>query len=343
MQSLVWEAPRVMALRQTLAPVLAPGEVLVRVAYAGICGSELSGYLGHNALRVPPLVMGHEFAGTVAALSPEARELAPHLQLGQAVTVNPLVSCGACAYCSSGRQHLCPRRQLIGAHRPGAYAGFVAVPAGQVLPLPSAVSLATGALTEPVACGVHIAELAGDVVDEDVLVLGAGPIGLLALQALRLAGARRVFVADLNPDRLAMAADLGAEAIDPRAQDTVAALRQATVQAGVAVAVDAVGAAATRSQCIAATRSGGAVILSGLHEEASSLPVADIIRREIVVRGSFGYTPANFATALAWLAEGRVRLHPWIVEAPLDEGGAWFERLVAGEGTVAKVLLQPGT
>lgn len=330
-----------MTLRQTPAPALAPGEVLVRVAYVGICGSELSGYLGHNALRVPPLVMGHEFAGTLAALSPETLELAPHLGPGQVVTVNPLISCGACDYCSSGRQHLCPRRQLIGAHRSGAFAGFVAVPAGQVLPLPTGVSLAMGALAEPVACGVHIAGLAGDVVDEDVLVLGAGPIGLMALQALRLAGARRVFVADLSPDRLAMAAELGAEAIDPRVQDTVTVLRQVTAQTGVVVAVDAVGSAVTRSQCIAATRSGGAVILSGLHEEASSLPVADIIRREIVVHGSFGYTPANFATALAWLAAGKVRLHPWVVEAPLGEGGAWFERLVAGEGTFAKVLLQP--
>ncbi len=341
MQSLVWEAPRVMALRETPPPALAPGEVLVQVAYAGICGSELSGYLGKNALRVPPLVMGHEFAGTVAALSPEAQDQTPHLRPGQAVTANPLVSCGACSYCLSGRQHLCPRRQLIGAHRPGAYAEYVAIPAGQVSALPDGMSLAVGALAEPVACGVRIGELAGDVAGEDVLVIGAGPIGLLALQALRLRGARRVFAVDLSPERLAMAASLGAEVIDPRSQDAAAAVRTATAGEGVVVAVDAVGATATRGQAVAATRAGGAVILSGLHEESGVLPVADIIRREITLRGSFGYTPANFATALAWLAEGSAGLAPWVVEAPLAEGGAWFESLVAGKGAVAKVLLRP--
>jgi threonine dehydrogenase-like Zn-dependent dehydrogenase len=183
--------------------------------------------------------------------------------------------------------------------------------------------------------------LAGPLHGEAALVLGAGPIGLLALQALKAQGASPIFIADLSPERLAMGTALGGEGLDPKKVDAVKTIRSATNDYGVAVAVDAVGTAATRAQCIAATRSAGTVILSGLHEEVSVMPVAEAIRREIVLRGSFAYTPDNFAQALGRLARGEMRLDPWMVEAPLAEGGAWFERLITAPGPVAKVLLTP--
>jgi threonine dehydrogenase-like Zn-dependent dehydrogenase len=337
MKALVWEAPRSMAMRDQPMPAAQSGEVLIRVRYAGICGSELSGYLGHNALRVPPLVMGHEFAGDIAALGAGVAGLAE----GQPVTVNPLLACGDCAFCTAGSHHLCVRRVLIGAHRPGAYAEYVAVPAAAVAPLPAALPLATAALAEPVAVAVRVGVLAGDVRGATVLVLGAGPIGLLVIQALRLRGAAEVFCADLAPERLAMAAELGAVALDPRAEDVAARVRAATGGLGAAVAVDAVGTAATRAACVAATRSAGTVILCGLHEEVGMLPAAEIIRREIVVRGSFAYSPADFRAALDLLERDQIRLAPWIVEAPLDTGGEWFDRLIDAPGAVAKVLLIP--
>lgn len=343
MKALVWEAPRVMALREQPEPTVAPGEILLKVAYAGICGSELSGYLGHNALRVPPLVMGHEFTGEIVALGAEARARNPALAEGQAATANPLLSCGSCEFCARGQNQLCVSRKLIGAHRPGAYAEYVSLPAELVIPLPQGVSLRLGALTEPVAVGVRIAEgMAPEGVDgEDALVVGAGPIGLLALQALRAKGAARVFIADLDPARLSMGAALGGEALDPRALDVAQAVRGGTGGRGVAVAVDAVGTAVTRRQCVAATRSAGTLILSGLHEETSAMPAAEIIRREIVVRGCFAYSPTDFAEALARLARGTMRLDPWVVEAPLADGGKWFDRLIDAPGNVAKVLLIP--
>jgi threonine dehydrogenase-like Zn-dependent dehydrogenase len=158
---------------------------------------------------------------------------------------------------------------------------------------------------------------------------------------LRAQGAARVFVADLDHERLAMGTALGGEAIDPRTTDTAKVVRAATDGQGVPVAVDAVGAAPTRAACVSAVRSGGTVILTGLHEETSTMPAADIIRREIVVRGCFAYTPANFAEALQRLARGELRLDPWIVEAPLAEGGRWFDRLIDAPGGVSKVLLVP--
>jgi threonine dehydrogenase-like Zn-dependent dehydrogenase len=341
MKALVWEAPRVMALREQKRPSVTADEVLIQVAYAGICGSELSGYLGHNALRVPPLVMGHEFSGTLAEIGNDARAEFPHLSIGQAVTVNPLWYDGTCEFCLRGDTQLCASRKLIGAHRPGAYAEFVNVPAKMVVPLPAGMSLRTGALTEPVACGVRIGELAGAVNDDDALVVGAGPIGLLALQALKAKGAARVFISDLDAERLAMGAALGGIALNPRETDVTQTVREKTNGRGVAVAVDCVGSAVTRKTCVQSTRSGGTLILSGLHQETSEMPAAEIIRREIVVRGSFSYNRENFAEALRRLQNEEVHLDPWIVEAPLEEGGKWFDRLIDAPGNVAKVLLVP--
>jgi threonine dehydrogenase-like Zn-dependent dehydrogenase len=341
MKTLVWEGPKVMNIRDQAEAPLAAGEIRIKVAYAGICGSELSSFLGHNALRVPPVVMGHEFSGTIVDLGAEAQAHNPDLAAGQAVTVNPLTWCGTCEYCQQGLNHLCRNRALVGAHRPGAYAEYVNVPAELALPLPQGMPLRTGALVEPVAVGVRIGELAGPVADQDALVIGAGPIGLLALQALQAKGARRVFIGDLSPERLAMGADLGGEALDPQAVDLPQAVREATGGRGVAVSVDAVGLAVTRKQCVTATRSAGTMILSGLHEEVSAMPAADIIRREIIVRGCFAYAPDNFREALRRLAAGTVRLAPWIAEAPLAEGGRWFQQLIDAPGKVAKVLLVP--
>lgn len=341
MRALVWEAPRLMAMREQEPPAPGPGEALVRVAFAGICGSELGAYLGHNALRVPPLVMGHEFAGAVAALGADAAARNPALSVGRAVTVNPLSGCGACAYCLRGDGHLCAGRRLIGAHRPGAYAEYVLAPAESLVPLPAALTPREGAMAEPVGVAVRIGALAGPVAGEPVFIAGAGPIGLLALQVLRRLGAGPVFVSDLEPARLAMAEELGGLPIDAGRQDAARAVRDATGGAGAAAAVDAVGATATRAACVAATRPAGTLVLSGLHEEVGPIPAADVIRRELVLRGSFAYSPADFLAAVALLAAGAVRLDPWVVEADLAEGGPWFERLISAPGGVAKVLLVP--
>lgn len=341
MRALVWEAPQVMAMREQEPPAPAPGEVLIRVAFAGICGSELGGFLGHNALRVPPLVMGHEFAGSVAALGAEATARNPALRTGQAVTVNPLSACGACGYCRRGDAHLCAQRRLIGAHRPGAYAEYVCAPAESVVPLPAGMTPREGALAEPVGVAVRIGAMAGAVAGEPVFIAGAGPIGLLALQVLLRQGAGQVFVSDIEPARLAMAEELGGQPINAGRADAAQVVRDATAGLGATASVDAVGTAATRAACVAATRAAGTLVLSGLHEEVGPIPAADVIRRELLLRGSFAYSPADFLAAVALLSARAVRLDPWIVEADLGEGGDWFKRLLSAPGGVAKVLLVP--
>ncbi|XID91240.1 zinc-binding dehydrogenase [Paenibacillaceae bacterium WGS1546] len=331
MKALVYEAPREMNMRTVPAPVPEEGEVLVRVCRVGICGSELSGYLGHNSLRVPPLIMGHEFAGVVATVGQGVSAFRP----GDRVTVNPLVSCGSCRACRSGAPQLCADRRIIGAHRPGAFAEFVAAPAANVVLLPAEATMEQGALTEPLACAVHIAKLARLRPDHRLLVFGAGPIGLLVLLTARAYGLADVAVMDLNRERLKAAARCGGVAVD-----STEALRAIAPQGGFDIAVDAVGVEATRRQAVELTRRGGRVVFSGLHEADSSLPVNDAVRNEIAMLGAFCYDTEDFAVALEWLSKGKIDLGDELSLFPLAEGQACFERLLSGDNAHTKIVLQ---
>jgi 2-desacetyl-2-hydroxyethyl bacteriochlorophyllide A dehydrogenase len=335
MQALVYEGARVMTLRDVDVPDVGPDDVLIRVAYSGICGSELSGFLGTNSLRTPPLVFGHEFAGSIEAVG-SAVDPTSGLCVGAEVTANPLVSCGNCRYCVTGRQQLCPERRLLGAHLPGCNAELVVVPARSVLLLPSGMALRDAATVEPAACAVHAVSLSGIGPDATALVYGAGPIGLFLLQVLEQHGVSRRYVAELNPARLDMARALGA--IPVTGPDDV--LERAG-GIGVDVAFDAVGSASTRQECLAGTAPGGQVIAVGLHTDETTLSINTIVRSETVLRGAFAYSAADFRTALAWLGEGRIGLRDGIVEADLADGQDWYTRLVAGD-SAAKVLLRPG-
>jgi len=327
MQALVYEGPKQMNIRSVAVPEPGPDEVLIRVERVGICGSELSGYLGHNSLRKPPLIMGHEFAGIVAKTGERANGFAS----GERVTANPLVTCGSCRYCRNGESQLCGARQLLGAHRPGAFAEYIAVPAENVYRLPDNVTMEEGALTEPVACAVHVCRLLRLTPADRLLIYGAGPIGLLALQAAQAYGVRNPGILDLNEARLEIARELGGMA--------ATRLEEIGETASFDAVIDAVGASFTRQQSVSAARSGGRVVFTGLHEAESALPVNDMIRGEIEAKGAFAYSREDFETALQWISEGRMNLTAWTETAPLEEGGACFEKLIAGPGKTAKIFL----
>ena len=161
MKALVWTAPKQMEIQALPTPEPQADEVLIKDAYVGICSSELGGYLGHNALRVPPLVREHEFSGEIVAIGTSAAETGT-LAVGQQVTVNPLSCTGDSKLQRRGLDQLCPTCQFFGAHTPGAYAECV-VPARSISPLPARLSLRDGALTEPVGCAVGIGALAGPI------------------------------------------------------------------------------------------------------------------------------------------------------------------------------------
>ncbi|MEX2541959.1 MAG: galactitol-1-phosphate 5-dehydrogenase [Trueperaceae bacterium] len=343
MRALVWEGPREMNLREL--PVVQPGpdEVLLRVDAVGICGSELSGYLGHNSLRKPPLVMGHEFSGTIEA----AGEMVESPAVGERVVVNPLLFCGTCSACRRGRFNLCSNRALVGAHRPGAFAEKVIVPAVACQPVPAGMAPAIASLAEPVACAVRAVRLARVGLGDELLVLGAGPIGLLSARLAQEAGAA-VSITDTNASRLAIAKRWGVErtieadqsggssSLDP------AALRASAPGEGFDAAIDAVGLAATRKQAIESVRRGGTVVFVGLHGPEVSFDANEVVRNETVIRGSFAYTPHDFETACSFLARGDLPpSESWLSLRSLDEGPESFRELVDGQPEVLKIVLQP--
>ena len=341
MKALVYEGPRQMNLREVPEPEAGPDNVIIKVAYSGICGSELGGYLGHNALRKPPLVMGHEFSGEIVALGSQATQHNPAVAVSQRVTVNPLWYCNRCRFCLTGQHNLCELRQLLGAHQPGSYAELVKVHARLVYPIPDSLSLEHAALTEPLACAMRAVQLATITPFDSILIIGLGPIGLMILQVIQAFGATEIFAADTNSDRRAMAENFNVQVFNPLVEDVVELIQAKTQGKGVAVAIDAVGMTITRQQCLQATSAGGKVVFIGLHEEESAIPVNLAIRKEINLQSSFAYTPCNFEAALNWLVAGRLHLDPWLVKAPLTKGQDNFERLLGTPGPVAKILLYP--
>ncbi len=320
MQALVWEGPRQLVMREVADPTPTAEEVVIRVAYSGICGSELGGYLGHNSLRKPPLIMGHEFSGEIVAMGAQVATIKPELAVGQRVTVNPLIHDPWSRAALKGRPNLNRTRKIIGIHRPGSYAQFVTAPATNTYLLPDHLSMEHAALAEPLACAIRTAKLAGATATDNVLITGLGPIGLLALQVVLKSGARTIIATDTDADRRAIGEHFGVKVLDPRAQNVVEVVRQATNGEGVDVAIDAVGATTTRRECIEAVAWGGKVIFTGLHDEESNLQANYIIRSEIAVQGSFAYTTIDFEDALGWLADGRLEIDPWIVRSPLSRG-----------------------
>lgn len=340
MQALVWEGPRLMNLREVPDPVPADDEVLIAVAYSGICGSELGGYLGHNSLRKPPLIMGHEFAGEIVGLGSHADVINPTLAVGNRVTVNPLIHQPSARATAQGRQNLDRNRRIVGIHRPGSYAQLVTAPAANTYVLPDHLSLEHAALAEPLACAIRAARLSGVGVADTALVTGLGPIGLLTLQVLAAAGVRTLIATDTDADRRAIGANFRATILDPRSQNVVETVLGLTGGQGVDAAIDAVGAGATRRECIQSVAWGGKVVFTGLHEEESTLQANYIIRSEITIQGSFAYTTLDFENALNWLSDGRIQIEPWLQRSPLSEGGACFEQLLSQPGPVAKILLK---
>jgi L-iditol 2-dehydrogenase len=340
MQALVWLGPRDMVQRAEPMPQLAPGEVLISVAATGICGSELSGFLGQNSLRVPPLIMGHECAGEVVQGAGETLATGDIAADGTLITFNPLIACGTCDLCLAGRPNLCRKRQLIGAHRPGAFAQYVAVPARQCYPLPNQLSLVAGSLVEPLACSIRAVVLAGVQPHERLLILGAGPIGLCALATARAQGVEQIIVSDVATRRLEIARRWGAcEVINAREQEVVAFV-QDHYPGGVDSVIDAVGATPVRTQAIRAVRPGGRVVLIGLHDEESVFPANYLIRQEITLAGSFAYTEPDFTEAIDLLARGVVQPSgDWLEERPLGDGPAAFAELVDGRARATKIVL----
>lgn len=324
-------------------PVPGPGEVLVRVAACGICGSDVHGYDGSSGRRIPPIVMGHEAAGTVAALG----EGGTTFSTGDRVTFDSTVYCGSCTPCVRGEVNLCDRRQVLGVscgdyRRTGAFADLVVVPERILYRLPDNLSFAEAAMLEALAVAIHAVSLAPVRENDSALVVGAGTIGLLVQQALRAAGYSRVFVTDVDTTRLALSKSLGATAVFSSGPDLPQQIAAQTNGAGVDVAVEAVGLNQTIDLAISSVRKGGTVVLVGNVTPEVTLPLQKIVTRQIRLQGSAA-SAGEYPRAIELLSTGGIRVTPIISAiAPLSEGPQWFERLYAREPNLMKVVLTPG-
>jgi threonine dehydrogenase-like Zn-dependent dehydrogenase len=315
MRAMVYSAPLTMEMQDLAEPSPRAGEVVVEVAAAGICGSELEGFASQSPLRVPPLVMGHEFAGTVAGS-------------GRRVAVNPLVNCGECDLCLIGATNVCRRRALLGVHRPGGFAERVAVPERNVHDLPDDVGWSQAALIEPLANAVHAVRLAATHVPlpRRVGVLGAGAIGLALVVAAVDRGVPEVHSVDLVDERLATARAAGAT------------WTGAELDREYDVIIDAVGVPATRAASLEHLRPAGAAVWVGLHSAEPRFDARDLIRGEKTVLGSFAYHHQDFAAAVP-LAR-RVRPE-WLETVELERGVEAFTSLLAAARPSAKTVLVP--
>jgi L-iditol 2-dehydrogenase len=325
------------------APVPGVDEILVRVAACGICGSDVHGYDGSSGRRIPPIVMGHEAAGVVAAAGSGVSEFKP----GDRVTFDSTVYCGQCEFCLRGEINLCNNRQVIGVscgefRRAGAFAEYVVVPQRIAYHLPDTLQFQEAAMLEAVSVALHAVRVSEMKGGETVLVIGAGMIGLLTLQAAKAAGASRVLVADVDASRLLTAESFGAETLLLSGADLVQEISRRTEGRGVDLVLEAVGRPETVAASIASVRKGGTVTLVGNISPEVKLPLQVVVSRQIRLQGSCA-SSGEYPQAMELMASGQIQVKQLITAvAPLSEGPRWFARLHAGEPNLMKVVLDPG-
>jgi len=341
MRALVLSEYKRLDVRDVPTPEVGERDVLVRVHACGICGSDVHGYDGSSGRRIPPAVMGHEAAGVVERIGAGVERVSP----GDRVTFDSTVSCGHCDYCRAGRSNLCDQRKVLGVscgdyRQAGAFAEFVAVPEHIVYRLPGEVSFEHAAMVEPVSVAVHAVARA-PMPARSAVVVGAGTIGLLVIQALRAAGAGRVIAVDVDEGKLALARKLGADVVlNPTAVDVPMEVRGLT-EGGADVALECVGATEPIKTAVACVRKGGSVVLVGNVSPGIQLPLQAVVTGELTLLGTCA-SNGEYPRAIELLRTGAIDVRPLItLVAPLAEGPAMFARLYAREPGLMKVILQP--
>ncbi len=326
------------------APIPGADEILVRVAACGICGSDVHGYDGTSGRRIPPIVMGHEAAGVVAAAGSGVSKF----KTGDRVTFDSTVYCGQCEFCLQGDVNLCNNRQVIGVscgdyRRAGAFAEYVVVPQRITYHLPATLEFQEAAMLEAVSVALHAVRVSEMKGGETALVIGAGMIGLLTLQAAKAAGASQVLIADIDRSRLERAEKLGADAtLLLSGNELVQEILRRTGGKGVDLVLEAVGRDETISASIASVRKGGTVTLIGNISPQVKIPLQVVVSRQIRLQGSCA-SSGEYPEAMELLANGKIKVKSLITAiAPLSDGPQWFARLHAGEPNLMKVVLDPG-
>ena len=329
MKALVYVGPKQLEFREVPDPGLREREVLVQIESVGICGSDMHAYLGHDERRPAPLILGHEAAGTVVT----------GLNQGRRVTINPLVSCGECSYCSGGRENLCPKRQIISMQpREGAFAEYVAIPETNVVEVPNHVEWDKAALAEPIACGWHATRIAreklhGNLASAHTLVIGGGAIGIGAALSLHAQGVKNVVLAERNESRVAYLRAIG--------EFEVISTSQLSTDAGYDLVIDCVGMGATRQQASQSVLAGGMIVSIGLGDSLDGLDMRRFTLQEIGFVGTYTYTHDDFCQTAKAIFEGALGSLSWTEPRTLADGGQAFTDILTGVAAAPKLILKP--
>lgn len=336
MKASVWYGGKDIRIEDLPTPKIKHDEVLVKVKAVSICGSDLHAYLGVSKRRVPSLVMGHEFSGEVVKLGSSVKGL----KEGDRVVVEPILSCGKCTLCKSGRSNICENLKLIGLHQSGAFSEYIPVHETKCHKLPNALSFEEASLTEPLAVAVHAVNLTFVEKGQDICIIGSGAVGLMTLKVAKNKGVGKIFVIDTLDYRLELAKKLGATIIINAKKDDP--VKKVLAQGGVDVVFEAVGHQQTVQQALSMVRRGGKVTIIGMLEATMEIGMLDVTVKETEIRGTYGYTTNDFKQALKLIVDDKVKVKPLITHfLPLKDIAKGFEILSKGLETVIKVVLKP--
>ena len=343
MKALLLEEHKKLTITDMPEPEIGARDVLVQIRACGICGSDVHGFDGSSGRRIPPLIMGHEASGVVAEIGAEVS----NVKVGDRVTFDSMVSCGVCGFCESGQMNLCDDRRVLGVscddyRQHGCFAEYAVVPEHIIYPMPDNLPFEHAAMIEPVSVAVHAMKRTPIAAGDTAVVVGAGMIGLLVVQALKAAGCGKIIAVDLANEKLALAQTLGAElGINPNTTDALTAIREATAGRGADVSMEVVGTTSPVQTAIAGTRKGGHVTLIGNLAPTVEFPIQSVVTRELTVYGSCA-SNGEYPDCIDLLANGTIQVEPLIsAKATLEEGPDWFDRLYAAETGLMKVILKP--
>ena len=331
MRQAVLQGKRKFSVVEMPEPVLEPDEVLIKVQYCGICGSDLHTYIEGVDARY-----GHEYSGDVVAVGPEAKGW----NVGDRVTAECIRSCGECYWCTRGEMGLCESfYENWGASAPG-FATYTKTKSRQLHRLSPHLSYEEAAVVEPTAIALHAVRQSGMAVGDVIAVLGLGPIGQLAARLARLSGAAAVYACETSPSRIELARGAVDEVIDASASDTVQQVLDLTNGRGPDVVFECAGAIAAAQQALSLARKGGTILIAGVCLYPVEWLVSSIALRELTVRGAMCFYPGEFAMALRLIEEKKIDVAPLITSVmPLDDINEAFEMAVKGEG--GKILIRP--
>ncbi len=331
MKALVYTGPQTIQFQEASEPLAGVGDVLIEVGAVGICGSDMHAFMGHDDRRPAPLILGHEAAGVIRGGAEE----------GMRVVINPLVTCGQCSDCLSGRENLCAKREIISMPpRQGAFAERLTVPRRNIIEVPDNLDLTHAALAEPLATSWHGVALASQhavrpIAETRALVMGSGAVGLGAALALRAFGCADVTIAETNPLRRATAEHAGfTKIVDPTDGKSIG-------QGSAEIVIDAVGNKHTRAGAIHGARPGGVIVHIGLGDGVDGFDARRLTLQEIAFVGAYTYTMTDFHATVAAMASGALGDLDWIEERALSDGVAAFDDLLNGRTGAAKIVLNP--